>query len=584
MAAVRNPTPLNDAVKAARAALVPAAVFSLFINLLALVSPLYMLQVYDRVLGSRNEWTLVFLTVIAVFLYLVYGSLEVLRARVLVRGGARFENMLRSPLFEASFMATLGRRSGAGDAQAFRDADVVREFLTGVAVLAFFDIPWVPLFVAAAFLLHPIFGWLALTTGIVTFLVAVANEYSTKRSLSRATQSAISAHADVAATLRNSEVMRAMGMAPGLKERWGQRRDEQIVWQAVASDRGSNLTASMKSFRQITQVLILGIGGYLCLQGELSAGGIVAASIIVGRALAPIELAVSQWKNFQNSRGAWSRLQDLFRANPQDQQRMALPPPRGSITFEQVLAAPPGSRAPVLRGVSFQLEKGKTLSIIGPSAAGKSSLIRVLLGVWPVATGTVRLDGFAVNQFDPNELGPYIGYLPQDVELFSGTVAQNIGRFREADHAGIIRAARLAGVHEMVQQMPNGYNTEIGDGGQSLSGGQRQRIGLARALFGNPSVVVLDEPNANLDSAGEAALIEAIRQLKADGTTVVFVTHKTNMLQLADKILLIDQGVVRLYGERDEVMAQIFSRPKVVSASPPHIAAVPTAQTPAAAS
>src|SRR6266850_1130737 len=515
MAAVRSPTPLNDAVKAARAALVPTAIFSLFINLLALVSPLYMLQVYDRVLGSRNEWTLVFLTVIAVFLYLVYGSLEALRARVLIRGGARFENMLRSPLFEASFMATLGRRSGAGDAQAFRDAD-----------------------------------------------------------------------ADVAATLRNSEVMRAMGMAPGLKERWGQRRDEQIAWQAVASDRGSALTASMKSFRQITQVFILGLGGYLCIQGDLSAGGIVAASIIVGRALAPIEIAVSQWRNFQNSRGAWSRLQDLFRANPQDVRRMELPAPQGTIMFEQGFAAPPGDRAPVLRGISFQLEKGKTLAIIGPSAAGKSSLVRVLLGVWPAVAGTVRLDGFAVNQFDPNELGPYVGYLPQDVELFSGTVAQNIARFREADHAGIICAARLAGVHEMVQQMPNGYNTEIGDSGQSLSGGQRQRIGLARALFGNPSVVVLDEPNANLDAAGDTALTEAVRHLKAGGTTVVFVTHKSNMLQLADQVLLMDQGTVRLYGERDEVMAH-FSGPKVVPTSPhPHVAAVPTptVQAPAAAS
>ncbi len=587
MAAVRSPTPLNDAVKAARAALVPTAIFSLFINLLALVSPLYMLQVYDRVLGSRNEWTLVFLTVIAVFLYLVYGSLEALRARVLIRGGARFENMLRSPLFEASFMATLGRRSGAGDAQAFRDADAVREFVTGAAILAFFDMPWVPLFVAAAFLLNPIFGWLAIGTGILTFMIAVANEYLTRRSLSRATQSSISAHADVAATLRNSEVMRAMGMAPGLKERWGQRRDEQIAWQAVASDRGSALTASMKSFRQITQVFILGLGGYLCIQGDLSAGGIVAASIIVGRALAPIEIAVSQWRNFQNSRGAWSRLQDLFRANPQDVRRMELPAPQGTIMFEQVFAAPPGARAPVLRGISFQLEKGKTLAIIGPSAAGKSSLIRVLLGVWPAVAGTVRLDGFAVNQFDPNELGPYVGYLPQDVELFSGTVAQNIARFREADHAGIICAARLAGVHEMVQQMPNGYNTEIGDSGQSLSGGQRQRIGLARALFGNPSVVVLDEPNANLDAAGDTALTEAVRHLKAGGTTVVFVTHKTNMLQLADQVLLMDQGTVRLYGERDEVMAQIFSGPKVAPTSPhPHVAAVPTptVQAPAAAS
>ena len=390
----------------------------------------------------------------------------------------------------------------------------------------------------------------------------------------------MAAHADASATLRNAEVMRAMGMAPGLKDRWGERRDDQIAWQAVASDRGSALMAGMKTFRQIVQVLILGLGGYLCIEGELSAGGIVAASIIVGRALAPIELAVSQWKNFQNSRGAWTRLQELFRSNVEGQQRMPLPPPQGKLTVEQVVAAPPGSRTAVLRGISFQLEKGKTLAVIGPSAAGKSSLIRVLLGVWPAANGAVRLDGFAIDQFDPNDLGPYVGYLPQDVELFAGSIAQNISRFRQADHGDVIKAAKLAGVHEMVQQMPDGYDTEIGDGGQSLSGGQRQRIGLARALFGHPTVVVLDEPNANLDSPGEIALIEAIRQLKTAGTTVVFVTHKTNMLSLADKVLVMDQGTIRLYGERDEILAQIFSGPKVVP-TPQHHATI-GAQAPAA--
>src|SRR5260370_632816 len=279
---------------------------------------------------------------------------------------------------------------------------------------------------------------------------------------------------------------------------------------------------------------VVGTGGYLCLPGELSGGGIVAASIIIGRALAPIELAVNQWKFFQNSRGAWSRLQALFRGFPQGQERMPLPAPRGSIKVEQVVAAAPGDRVPILRGVSFQIEQGKTLAIIGPSAAGKSSLIRVLLGVWPAATGTVRFDGFDVNHWDPNDLGPHVGYLPQDVELFAGTIAQNISRFREADHADVIRAAELAGAHEMVQQMPNGYDTQIGEGGQTLSGGQRQRVGLARALFGKPAIVVLDEPNANLDSTGESALVAAIRYLKQAGSTGIFVTHKTNMLTLAD--------------------------------------------------
>jgi PrtD family type I secretion system ABC transporter len=571
MAVQRPLTPLNHAVSAARSALIPAGIFSLFINMLALVSPLYMLQVYDRVLSSRNLMTLLFLTIIAVFLYLVYGSLEGLRSRVLVRGGARFENVLRTPLFETTFAAMLGRKTGTVEAQPFRDADVVREFVTGSAMLAFFDLPWVPLFIAASFLLHPIFGWLAIGSGILTLIFTIINEYSTKKLLHRATQASISAHADVSATLRNSEVMRAMGMTPGLKDRWAERRDEQIVWQAVASDRGSALMAGLKSFRQIVQVLILGVGGYLVLEGELSAGGIVAASIIVGRALAPIELAVSQWKVFQGARGAWGRLQDLFRQIPQNQLRMPLPAPKGDIRVEQIVAAAPGERTPILRGVSFQIEKGDALAVIGPSAAGKSSLIRVLLGVWPAHAGTVRFDGFEVNHWNPNDLGPHIGYLPQDVELFAGTVAQNIARFREAEHGDVISAAELAGVHEMVQHMPNGYDTQIGEGGHALSGGQRQRVGLARALFGKPAIVVLDEPNANLDSTGESALVAAIRYLKQAGSTVIFVTHKTNMLTLADKVLLMEQGAVRLYGERDEVLAKIFGGPKVVPSQPqPH--------------
>ena len=571
MAVQRSLTPLNQAVSAARSALIPAGIFSLFINSLALVSPLYMLQVYDRVLSSRNLMTLLFLTMLAVFLYLVYGSLEALRSRVLVRGGARFENVLRTPLFDTTFAATLGRKSGTAEAQPFRDADSVREFVTGSAMIAFFDLPWVPLFIAAAFLLHPVFGFLAIGTGILTLIITIINEFSTKKSLIRAGQASIAAHADVSATLRNAEVMRAMGMAPGLKDRWATRRDEQISWQALASDRGSALMAGMKSFRQIVQVFILGLGGYLCLEGELSAGGIVAASIIVGRALAPIELAVNQWKVFQNARSAWGRLQDLFRSVPQNLQRMSLPAPKGTVKVEQIIAAAPGERTPILRGVTFQLEKGETLAVIGPSAAGKSSLIRVLLGVWPANAGTVRFDGFDVNHWNPSELGPHIGYLPQDVELFAGTIAQNIARFREAEHVDVIRAAELAGVHEMVQHMPNGYDTQIGDGGQALSGGQRQRIGLARALFGKPAIVVLDEPNANLDSAGETALVGAVRHLKQIGSTVIFVTHKTNMLTLADKVLLMEQGAVRLYGDREDVVAKIFGGPKAVPSQPqPH--------------
>lgn len=573
MAAVSTATPLNQAMKTVRPAIIPAAIFSLFINVLALVSPLYMLQVYDRVLASRNEWTLLFLTLIAVFLFLVYGILESLRSRVLIRGGARFENFLRGPLYTGALNATLGRKVSSSDSQPFRDADTIREFYTGTAILTFFDAPWVPVFIFAAFLLHPWFGWLSIGAGLITLVIALINEFTTKSGLNRATRAAMAAHSDAAASLRNAEVTRAMGLAPGLQRRWAKGRDDQIYWQSVTSDRASALVASTKSFRQIVQVIILGTGGYLCLIGDLSAGGIIAASILVGRALAPIDGAVGQWKSVVNVRSAYARLQDLFHAPGANTQRMSLPPPKGALSVENVIAAAPGGRQPILRGVSFKLEKGKTLAVIGPSAAGKSSLIRVMLGVWPVASGVVRLDGFDITHWDPDELGPHIGYLPQDVELFGGTIAQNISRFGVEDEAEIIRAAQLAGVHEMIQQMPDGYDTQIGEAGQALSGGQRQRIGLARALFGGPALVVLDEPNANLDSSGDSALLEAIRVLKQRGTTVVFVTHKTNMLALVDKVLVLDQGAVRLFGDRDEVLSKIFGGPKIVSSDPAQTAA-----------
>lgn len=562
-------TPLDNAIKAIRPAIVPAAVFGLFINLLALVAPLYMLQVYDRVLASRNHGTLLFLTLIAAFLFVIYGVLESLRSRVLIRGGVRFENELRGPLFGSSLNSVLRSKAGMAESQPFRDADTVREFLTGQAILAFFDAPWVPVFIFACFLLHPIFGLLAIAAGLITFVLAIVNEFTTKTALSRATAASMGAHKDVAATLRNAEVMQAMGMSPALQSRWAERRDDQLFWQADASGRAGILLAGTKSFRQIVQVLILGSGAYLALKGELSAGGIVAASILVGRALAPIELAVGQWKSVNSARSAWLRLQQLFQSVAGEPQRMSLPAPQGALALEQVYAAPPGARKAFLKGISFELEKGKTLGVIGPSAAGKSTLVRVLLGVWPLASGTVRLDGFDVSHWDADERGPHIGYLPQDVELFEGTIAQNIARFGAGDHEEIIRAARLAGVHEMIQQMPDGYDTQIGEGGAILSGGQRQRIGLARALFGSPVLVVLDEPNANLDSAGESALLDAIRSLKEQKTTVIFVTHKTNMLSLADKVLLLDQGALRLFGERDEVLSKIFGGPKVVASGNP---------------
>lgn len=560
----RQLTPLNTALRAARPAILIAAFFSLFINVLALVSPLYMLQIYDRVLSSRNVWTLLFLTLIAVFLFIVYALLEGLRSRILVRGGIRFERRIREPIFTSVLSGVLGQHASSTEVQAFRDVDSIREFLTGSGLIAFTDAPWVPVFVIACFLLHPVFGWLAIGAGVLIFLLAIANEYATKGALGQATKAAIGAQGNANATMRNAEVMRAMGMTAGLQKRWSVKRNAQIAWQAVASDRGSGVMATIKFVRQVVQTLILGVGAYLAIKGDISPGAMIAASILMGRALAPIEMAVGSWKSFINMRGAWGRVQGLFHAVGEPVQRMQLTAPQGKVLFENVFVTAPGSRNQILKGINLQIEPGEAIGIIGPSAAGKSTFVRTLVGVWPVLAGTVRLDGNDIRHFDPDQLGSYVGYLPQDVELFAGTVAENISRFRDVNPEKVIAAAQLAGVHELAQQLPDGYDTQIGDGGMALSGGQRQRVALARAVFDIPKFIVLDEPNANLDSTGDGELIAAIQRLKQLGVTVIFVTHKTNMLACADKILLLNQGVVQAFGPRDEILGQLFGGPRAV--------------------
>ena len=552
-----KPTPLNQALLTVRPALLIAVFFSMFINILALVSPIYMLQVYDRVLTSRNPLTLFFITSIVIFLYVVYAALEVLRTQVLVRGGIRFDSSLSAPTFRSVLEGTLLRRGG--DAQAFRDMDGVRDFITGAGLITFCDAPWIPVFLIVSFVLHPFFGFLAIISGAVIFGLAVANDYATRDPIQRATMSSIGAQNDVAATLRNSEVMRAMGMWRGLQSRWQSRRDDLIAWQASASDRGGTIMATIKFVRQAVQTLILGGGAYLAISGKISPGAMIAASILVGRCLAPIEAAVGQWKSFVNARSSWDRLQTMFRDNGDVGDRMALPEPKGRILVEAATIIPPGAPKPTVTNASFVLEAGTSLGIIGPSAAGKSSLVRGLVGVWPLVSGAIRLDGFELRQWDPLQLGQHIGYLPQDVELFSGTVAQNIARFTEFEGEDVIEAAQIAGVHEVIQALPQGYQTQIGDGGAALSGGQRQRLALARTIFKKPALIVMDEPNANLDSEGELALSRAIAHMKALGKTIIFVTHKTNLLAFADKIMILQNGMVTQIGDRDDVLSRLIA-------------------------
>lgn len=560
-------TPLNEALQGMYPVLGMAVVFSFFINVLALVSPLFMLQVYDRVLTSRNVLTLVFLMLITLFLLGVYAVLEALRTQVLVRGGVRFDANLRERTYRSAFEVHL-RRRGGNEAQAFRDMDSVREFMTGAGIVSFCDIPWIPVFIGVAFILHPYFGVLAILAGAVIFGLAVANDYVTRDALKRANSAGIAAQSDVSATLRNSEVMYAMGMWAGLMRRWTSRRDEMVAWQATGSDRGGGFMSAIRYARQAVQTLILGGGAYLAIDGKISPGAMIAASVIVGRALAPIEAGVGQWKSFVSARGGWDRLQALFDATDDTKDRMALPDPAGRLSADSLVVAPPGSRTPTLRGVTFKLEPGATLAIVGPSAAGKSSLVRAVVGVWPALAGEIRLDGSELKHWDPQALGAHIGYLPQDVELFSGTVAENIARFNDVQADEVIAAAKLAGVHSMIQDLSDGYETQIGEGGAALSGGQRQRIALARAVYRQPPLIVLDEPNASLDAVGEAALIEAMKTLKAAKKTIVFVTHKTNLLGLSDVIMVLRDGVVASLGPRDQVLRQLVDASKVAQAQP----------------
>jgi ATP-binding cassette subfamily C protein RsaD len=551
-----RPTPLDKTMVMIRPAIIVAVFFSLFINVLALVSPIYMLQIYDRVLSSRSELTLLFITLLAIFLFVVYAALEALRTQVLVRAGIKFDAELRGGVFKSVLKGVLSKQ-GAGP-QAFRDVDIVREFLTGAGLISFCDVPWIPVFLIVCFILHPYFGILAIVSGLIILGLAAANDYATRAPLQRATTASIAAQNDASTTLRNAEVMHSMGMWAGLQRRWELRRDDFIAWQASASDRGGSILSAIKFVRQVVQTLILGGGAYLAINGVISPGAMIAASILVGRALAPIEVAVGQWKGFIAARGSWDRLQTVLRAVEDDTERMPLPAPQGKLSVEAVSIIPPGGKNPTLRGVSFSLEPGVTLGVIGPSAAGKSSLVRGIVGVWPTVAGAVKIDGFDLKQWNPEQLGPYVGYLPQDVELFSGTVAENIARFASANSDEVIDAARLAGVHEMIQGFPDGYDTQIGEGGASLSGGQRQRLALARTLFRRPPLIVLDEPNANLDSVGEQALTAAIAQIKAS-CTIIFVTHKTSLLGLADKVLLLQGGQVVQFGDRDAVLGSVMS-------------------------
>jgi PrtD family type I secretion system ABC transporter len=548
--------PLQAALKEARNSLPLVAVFSFFINTLILTSPLYMMQVYDRVLSSGRVETLFFLTVIASIAVLVLGTLDAVRGRMLGRINRWIEQRLTPDLIASSMRGALIGQ--VANAQPLRDLTQIRAFLAGPGINAVFDAPWAPIFIAVIWLMHPMLGGVALASAAILFATAVLNEYVSRRPLKDAAALSITSMQRADAVVRNADVFQAMGMLPGFLAGWMQQNDRAAALQLTATDRNAALVGFTKFFRLFVQIVILGAGAYLVLQNEMSSGGMIAASILLGRALAPVELAIGAWKGLISARDSYGRLKKLFEALPPTEDTMPLPAPSGRLDCEQVIYVPRGREAPVLQGVSFHLDAGEALGIVGPSAAGKSTLCKILVGSWKPTRGNVRLDGADIFKWPSNQLGPFVGYLPQDVELFSGTVKENIARLNDdPEPQAVVEAAITAGVHEMILRLPKGYETEIGEGGSFLSGGQRQRLGLARALYGRPRLVVLDEPNASLDTEGEESLIGAIETAKSWGTTVLLVAHQPRILRPVDKILLLRDGRVEMFGPRDEIFAKL---------------------------
>jgi len=530
--------------------------FSFVVNILLLVPAIYMLQIYDRVITSRNQDTLLMLTIIMVVAYLIVGFLEWIRSQLLIRVGNRMDQRLSDKVFRAAFEKSLHFGS-ANATQYFYDLTNIRQFLTGRGLFAFFDSPWAPIFIAVIFYMHPLLGVFSIVSAVFLFCMAILTELVSRKTLSEANKLHNIASTFAGANLRNAEAIEAMGMLNHVKDHWYQKHERFLKLQAVASERVSVIASISKFARLTSQSLILGAGAYLAIKNIITPGMMIAGSILMGRALSPVEQAIGMWKQFLSTRTSYKRLEEILGAFSERGKGMSLPPPTGKMVVSNLIAVPPGSTRQILKGVSFGTAPGEVVAIIGPSAAGKTTLARMIVGIWQPFSGVVRLDGIEVSTWDKAEVGPFIGYLPQDIELLDGTLAENIARFGEIDSEKVVAAAKATGIHEMVLQFPGGYDTPIGEGGLFLSGGQKQRIALARAIYDDPVLIVLDEPNSNLDDAGELALLQTLSKLKEAKKTVFVITHRTSILSTVDKILLLVNGVMQAYGPRDEVLAHM---------------------------
>ena len=533
-----------------------AGLFSMIANLLMLAPTLYMLQVYDRVLVSQNTGTLLVVSIITLFFLVVLSFSEWARSKLLVRSGIRMDQMLSRKLFHASYEAHLNP-AVSNPTRAFADLTELRQFLTGNGIFAFFDAPWAPIYIAVLFLLHPWLGVMALGFAAVQSVLAWWGSQATKPAQAQASKSQLEVSGYLQSKFRNAEVIESMGMLKHLYRRWAERNANAMGANLNAQNVASRVTAWSKFVRYTQQSLALGGGALLVIHGELSPGAMIAANVLMTRALAPIDLMVGTWSGFVNARDAFNRLSELLAAHPlRDMPAMGIAP-KGDVGLKDVVASAPGRDTPILQGVSAIMPPGTVTVVLGASGSGKSTLARVLLGIWPHSSGQVLLDGQAIGKWNRMELGPHIGYLPQDIELFDGTIAENIARSGQVESEKVIEAAEAAGLHTMILRFPKGYDTPMGEAGGLLSGGQRQRIGLARAMYGMPALVVLDEPNANLDDEGENALVRAVQGLKAQGKTVVLISHRPGIVSVADRLLILQNGTVQASGPRDGVLAAL---------------------------
>lgn len=538
------------------------ALISGAINLLGLTGSFYMLQVYDRVLSSRSVPTLVSLSVIVVILFVFQGLLEMVRGQVFVRLGSRFDRRLTSVAHDAVMRLPLLGGASGGSLQPIRDVDTVRTFLSSQGPVAILDLPWMPLFLVFAFLLHPVLGFVTVGGALVLFSLTMLAERLVKKPSTIVAAAARERMGIAEASERNAEAVRAMGFGARLMQVFGVANSRHLAAQEGLSDITGTLSIISKNFRLLLQSGLLGLGAFFAIRGEMSSGAIIAISIASARALAPIEIAIAHWRGFVGARQAWSRLEDVLASLPKPVEPLALPPPVKSLALEGVTVSIPGTERVILAGVTFKLTAGQALAVIGASATGKSTLARAITGVWRVTRGAVRLDGALLDSWSADAIGRNVGFMPQDVQLFDGTVTDNITRFeKDADSAGVIAAAKAADVHEMILKLPNGYETRLGDRAGALSAGQRQRIALARALYGDPFLIVLDEPNSNLDAEGETALFNAIRGVRARGGIVIVIAHRPGVLECVDLVAVVGNGKILEFGPKDEVLRKVLRPP-----------------------